>query len=618
MSCEASHARWLTHLSGAQHPVGQRVGAPARQILAAGFDAARHLPVPTDPAELKRIDDECRLVWAQMQATGIKPPSHTLETYTDGQGRMRTRPGLPKDRSARQAYAMLARAVTVIQQGGALPVPFAQAARVNGLVLPNAGGTQHQYGSQFYERLVPKLAENEFHNVRPEHRPMVKALFDAIHADGVAQLGQRDWPSDDAALKAAGAFRSGELLHVAEVTNFAATIAREMKLSPAEERNLLVAATLHDKGKNSSSPAFAVHHLEAKRQVRPTLAKAGVALPEADTAAVENAILRHMAFGREDYFMRRMLTGYTAQIALLPEAGERDRRLDELFSEALLLTPEQAQPARDFLVSPEAQAMSQAVLAQRLYSDFPEVMRYPAPDTPLAEALADAANSTGEHRAEMPIRDRLALIEQRRRGQFAEALREADTGVLTSASTTNFAKYVFLTMQGKQGHTPITRCLSSWCGGYGEKGTALDAAESLRLPRLQAAAFKEIEIVRSIMLDLEQTTFDRWRAAEQAALSQVTDPLERQQRSANLRRKEAEFASAMRGARRAIEVGFRQYQQGHYAEAQQTLQQTDVMTLTDTDKVAHELSVEETQRAYRAALEARWGQRDVMFSGGGR
>lgn len=111
MSCEKSRQTYFEAAALA-------LGAPAAATtLAQIFDAARHKPVPTDTAELKRIDAECRGVWAQMQAAGIKPPSHTVERIADHGGRAHIRPGLPRDGSARHAYAQVSRAVREVLAG---------------------------------------------------------------------------------------------------------------------------------------------------------------------------------------------------------------------------------------------------------------------------------------------------------------------------------------------------------------------------------------------------------------------------------------------------------------------------------------------------------------------
>ncbi len=484
--------------------------------------------------------------------------------------------------------------------------------------------------AEYYDKAVTTITADRLADVPPRYRDTATRLFGVMRSRGIAALAGRKFTDPAEADKAAAALSNVELGHTADVVNLSAFVAKTMGLSDNEQGRLTVAATLHDGGK-AGSP-FAIHHLTAKRGVRECLRAAGLSLPERDVAEVENAIIRHMAFGKEDTFMRRMLSSYTAGVALQTSGPDRDARLKELFEEALLLKPEESAPIRAFLDAPAAQKMNTNELAEALFKNFSErTLRYPAPNTRLSEALADATKLAGEHINEaerdengQTMMDRtheaLAQMRRYRSGAFAEALREADTGVLCSASESNVAKYVGITViaSNSLGRVPIVRCMSSWTGGWGAKGTSLDAIESLHLEELRDGGLSEMQLVRETMMEVEEQTFTRWAAAktEEAAQARVE----------NRRDDATELEAQIDGARKMMEAcrrkaqanltaGFDAYRAGKFAEGRRLLADTDFDALPDFEKVKYEPSLEEVGKIHREHLAANQYRRSPAYAG---
>jgi hypothetical protein len=487
-------------------------------------------------------------------------------------------------------------------------------------------------GADYYARSVSAVTADSLPALPPAEREMALKLFDVIRADGLDMLGTREFDDPTAAEKAGAGFYAGELAHVAEVVNLSGVIARELGMGATDRKRLTLAATLHDKGK--ANTAFALHHLTAARGVRGALEKAGLAATPRDLAEIEYAILTHMGFGRENVFMRKSLAGYTAGVAQMTAGAEREAKLSELFDDALLLTPEQAAPVRTFLGSSLTRQMTTQQLSDELFTRFTgpgQPLNYPAPNTRLGQVLADAAALTGEYLEEIEqdasgetVTQKKARfdIEQRRAlnsAAFAEALREADASVLTSASVGNVNKYLTITvkMANAEGKTPITHCMASWMGGQGGKGTALDAAESLHLPALREAALADIEIAREAFMDLERETYVHWydaQSAEIARLRATGDQAQAQVLSDQQVAREGKFAAHWTTAHDHLKRGFELYRQGHDREARAELAQTDLNVLRDDEKLQHEPTYSEVQTLYADYLQANAHRRASVFT----
>ena len=488
-------------------------------------------------------------------------------------------------------------------------------------------------GADYYARNVSAVTADSLPALPPAEREMALKLFDVIRADGLNALAAREFDDPIAAEKAGAGFYAGELAHVAEVVNLSGVIAHELGMGATDRKRLTLAATLHDKGK--AHTAFALHHLTAARAVRGALEKTGLTATPRDLAEIEYAILTHMGFGRENVFMRKSLAGYTASVAQGTAGAEREAKLSELFDDALLLAPEQAAPVRAFLDSPATRAMTTQQLSEELFTRFTgpgQPLNYPAPNTRLGQVLADAAALTGEHLEEteqdangQTITQKKVRfdIEQRRAvnsAAFAEALREADASVLTSASTGNVNKYLTITvkMANAEGKTPITRCMTSWMGGQGHKGTALDAAESLHLPALREAALADIEIVREAFMDLERETYVHWydaQSTEIARLRAAGDQMRAQVLSDQQEAREGKFAAHWTAAHEHLKHGFELYRQGRDREARAELAQTDLDVLRDDEKLQHEPTYSEVQALYADYLQANAHRRAPVFAG---
>lgn len=497
---------------------------------------------------------------------------------------------------------------------------------------------------EYLERAVKPVTPEMLGALSPREREAALKLFAVVREDGLAAISAKEYDDPAEADRAAQALYSGELAHVAEVTNLAALIGKKIRLTPTERQRLTVAATLHDNGK--SRAPFAVHHLHAARALPDTMARAGVTLDAAGVADCQNAILRHMAFGRDDVFMRKQLCNYTAGLALMSEGEDRDTRINELLQNALLLTPEQAAPVRAYLDTKAARALNSTQLADELFKRFsPAILRYPAPNTPVARALADAAALAGEHTDEVTTdaSDRTMLqkrqaaspIGERRAATFAEALREADSGVLTSASETNFGKYAFITLKAmkQEGKIPATHAIASWTGGQGHGGTAIDAAESLHIPELREAAFREIEIARGGLRAIERQTFDRWEQSELAAVTALREEAaghriklrlqeaqakaaEAQRRAEETRARREKFETQWAATERIQTEGFALYRTGKTAEARAKLRAgTDLNVLLPDEKLAHEPPYSELASIYAAHLQQHAARRSTLFGG---
>ncbi len=488
-------------------------------------------------------------------------------------------------------------------------------------------------GADYYARNVPTVTADSLPALPPAEREMALKLFNVIRNDGLAQLGQREFDDPAAAEKAGAGFYAGELAHVAEVVNLSGVIASELGMGATDRKRLTLAATLHDKGK--AHTAFALHHLTASKNARRALADAGVEATPRDLAEIQYAILTHMGFGRENVFMRKSLAGYTAGVAQMTAGAEREAKLRELFAEALLLTPEQAAPVRAVLDSPLARQMTTQQLSDKLYARFTgpgKPLNYPAPNTRLGQVLADAAALTGEHLEEIEQdaagetvtakKARLTIEHSRALGSaaFAEALREADASVLTSASVGNVNKYLTITvkMANAEGKTPITHCMASWMGGQGHKGTALDAAESLHLPALREAALADIELAREAFMDLERETYVRWYDAQTAEIERLQaagDPDRAQVVYDQQQAREGKFAAQWETAHAHLKQGFELYRHGQDREARAELAQTDLNALRDDEKLQHEPAYSEVQRLYAAYLQSQAHRRSTVFAG---
>ncbi len=279
--------------------------------------------------------------------------------------------------------------------------------------------------------------------------------------------------------------------------------------------------------------------------------------------------------------------------------------------------------------------MTTQALGDELYVRFTgpgKPLNYPAPNTRLGQVLADAVALTGEHLEEIEtdangesLTEKKARLETEQRralssAAFAEALREADAGVLTSASTGNVNKYLTITvkMANAEGKTPITHCMASWMGGQGHKGTALDAAESLHLPALRQAALADIEIAREAFMDLERETFVRWYDTQNTEIERLEAAGEREQAMSVAQQRDAregKFAAQWEAAHEHLRRGFELYRQGQPAEARAELAQTDLTALRDDEKLQHEPPYSEVQTLYAAYLHTQAHRRSPIFSG---
>lgn len=109
MSCEGHRRQFFETLSGPNSPLAELFGSSTEAVAALEqiFNTARAQAPRSDKVQLRQAEAGTRALFAQMQALGIKPPTHSAS-------------GLPK-RDAQYGYAAVYQTLDAIRKRAALP-----------------------------------------------------------------------------------------------------------------------------------------------------------------------------------------------------------------------------------------------------------------------------------------------------------------------------------------------------------------------------------------------------------------------------------------------------------------------------------------------------------------
>jgi len=370
-----------------------------------------------------------------------------------------------------------------------------------------AGQPDHFYFEANLERVKPAWLTG-FVESPGFNRADGQRILEAIRQNAVNKLAHRHYHSTAEIDQAVAAINANTLRHSAQVMVMATKIARLTGADPQTTRLAGLAAGYHDSGKDSTN--FVYHHLDSADFAQKSLWDSGLARAggkttaeaAAEVAAVRQAIMEHMPFGDgrdPGNFMNRALAAEAAGIIKVDGAGYR-KRLRYLMGKALQQPEAAISRVEKWVEANGFRYETKDALGEALRQEFGgRELSYPTPTSEAARILHTAA--AGEHLAET-VRggDGRSLLES---GYSASDITWAADG-LTLSSAESLEKIVAIhqVQWGRAGTEPLVVSMSSLTGGgFGNPGTAVDAANSMTIPAARASAEQEIRLMREFMTD---------------------------------------------------------------------------------------------------------------------
>jgi HD superfamily phosphodiesterase len=345
-----------------------------------------------------------------------------------------------------------------------------------------------------------------------------QTILEEIRTRAIERLSDRDYDSASDMQAAVSHVNTTVLRHSAQVMVMSTKISALLDADEETSRIAGLAAGYHDSAKEPTN--FVYHHLESAMFAEQSMRESSLSNSDEEIRAVTQSIMEHMAFGdgqEASNFMNAALAGEAAGIVKTTEGQDRDERLRYLMGSALLKDEEDIRRVQAWVDANADNYETTGDLAQAMQEEFGgRELSYPLPSSDAAQILSASTVATGEHTTEVIVEGatpETATSLMEAAYSPAEITWAADGLVLSSASSLPKIVDIHQVQWGKAGTEPIVVSMASLAGGaFGQRGTAVDAADALsaQVPSVGETAREEISLMRQFMKEWQQATFYRW------------------------------------------------------------------------------------------------------------